>query len=178
MDLRLCPLTTESRSLRSRQIQCDGVNNYHCLKSVNDGQLRELCTSPIWIEAGKCPVYSSTGHLDSKACHSTILKECPSNVYRSNEAFNYLACLPVNGDSATTDKNGGNITPWQNNTTVPGDGGVNGSDHTAVYVVVFLLLFFVVVGLGFALKKRKYIQRWTSGLGKFICLLLKCYIFL
>lgn len=38
--------------------------------------------------SGKCPVYSSTGHLDSKACHSTILKECPSKVYRSNEAFN------------------------------------------------------------------------------------------
>lgn len=47
-----CPLTTEARSLRSREIQCENVNNYHCLKSVVDDRPRELCTSPIWIEIG------------------------------------------------------------------------------------------------------------------------------
>lgn len=47
-----CPLSTKERSIRSGQVQCDDVNSYHCLGSAADGQLRELCTSPIWIEAG------------------------------------------------------------------------------------------------------------------------------
>lgn len=47
-----CPGTSEARTSRSNINKCPTLDNYHCLKT-EDGQLRELCTSPIWIEAGK-----------------------------------------------------------------------------------------------------------------------------
>lgn len=47
-----CPGTSEARTLRSNIKKCPTLDNYHCLKTEG-GQLRELCTSPIWIEAGK-----------------------------------------------------------------------------------------------------------------------------
>lgn len=47
-----CPGTSEARTSRSNINKCPTLDNYHCLKT-EDGQLRELCTSPIWIEAGR-----------------------------------------------------------------------------------------------------------------------------
>lgn len=50
--IKQCQGTSEDRTLRSNIYKCPTLDNYHCLKT-EDGQLRELCTSPIWIEAGK-----------------------------------------------------------------------------------------------------------------------------
>lgn len=50
--IKQCPGTSEDRTSRSNINKCPTLDNYHCLKT-EDGQLRELCTSPIWIEAGK-----------------------------------------------------------------------------------------------------------------------------
>lgn len=47
-----CSNTSEERTSRSNINKCPTLENYHCLKT-EDGQLRELCTSPIWIEAGR-----------------------------------------------------------------------------------------------------------------------------
>uniref|UniRef100_K1RFZ6 Uncharacterized protein n=1 Tax=Magallana gigas TaxID=29159 RepID=K1RFZ6_MAGGI len=48
--IKQCPGTSEDRTSRSNINKCPTLDNYHCLKT-EDGQLRELCTSPIWIEA-------------------------------------------------------------------------------------------------------------------------------
>lgn len=50
--IKQCPGTSEARTSRSNINKCPTLDNYHCLKT-EDGQLRELCTRPIWIEAGK-----------------------------------------------------------------------------------------------------------------------------
>lgn len=50
--VKQCPNTSEVRTSRSNINKCQTLENYHCLKT-EDGQLRELCTSPIWIEAGR-----------------------------------------------------------------------------------------------------------------------------
>nr|XP_022338815.1 uncharacterized protein LOC111134236 isoform X3 [Crassostrea virginica] len=155
-----CPLSTKERSIRSGQVQCDDVNSYHCLGSAADGQLRELCTSPIWIEAGKCPVYSQTGQLDSKVCQSNLPGNCPTNIYRSNEVFNYPACLPVYRES--TRRVDGEVLR-DNSTTFSSDTGDGGADLAALYVVVVLIAL-MAIGLGIAWWKWRKIRVWITDL--------------
>lgn len=68
-----CPTTLGGRTSRSDINKCPSLDNYHCLKT-EDGQLRELCTSPIWIEAGR--LNSLSLYKSKKTAYIKAVKHC------------------------------------------------------------------------------------------------------
>ncbi|XP_061175929.1 uncharacterized protein LOC133184870 [Saccostrea echinata] len=68
---------------------CIPSENFHCLHDEYD-RIGWLCTEPIWIEKGRCPVYNSGAKkLDSISCNTD---NCPSGNYRSNYAYIKNGC--------------------------------------------------------------------------------------
>jgi hypothetical protein len=53
-----CPTTEETWNQRSAEKACSPEANYHCLQTP-DGDVTEVCKSPIWIVAGKILVSGS-----------------------------------------------------------------------------------------------------------------------
>uniref|UniRef100_A0A8W8KGN2 Uncharacterized protein n=1 Tax=Magallana gigas TaxID=29159 RepID=A0A8W8KGN2_MAGGI len=157
--IKQCPGTSEDRTSRSNINKCPTLDNYHCLKT-EDGQLRELCTSPIWIEAGKCPIYSVTGKLDARICQATSSTECPTKVYKSNVNFNYAGCLPRFRVESHTTKVTGDEQTTQIHNVMPS----NGSGTSAGLVAVCIVVPLFIIGLVFLCWwKRNEIQKLITN---------------
>ncbi|XP_062594039.1 uncharacterized protein LOC134255521 isoform X2 [Saccostrea cucullata] len=68
---------------------CSPSENFHCLQD-EFGRIGWLCTEPIWVEKGRCPVYNSGAKkLDTISCNTT---NCPLENYRSNYLYIKNGC--------------------------------------------------------------------------------------
>ncbi|XP_052718970.1 uncharacterized protein LOC128190809 [Crassostrea angulata] len=159
-----CSNTSEERTSRSNINKCPTLENYHCLKT-EDGQLRELCTSPIWIEAGKCPIFSATGKLDARICQSISSGTCPPKVFKSNLNFNYPGCLPsYRAESTTTNIHGKYQTTQNSNFTVSASDEGGSSLVVAIVVPLLVLVIIVTIGIAWWIKKKE-IRKWIRDIG-------------
>ncbi|XP_056004365.1 uncharacterized protein LOC130046425 isoform X2 [Ostrea edulis] len=161
-----CPSTAEAWNEKSTERACTPKGNYHCMQT-QDGKVIELCKNPIWIEAGKCPIYNKAGMLDSTSCVSRPPKPCPSNAYKSNTVFKYLACFPEKSFtriSSTTSRGVNHADQQQNTSTIrtsTHDGGAGPE-----LLALILLIIPVVIGVIVFLQRRGYIKRWRRNINR------------
>ncbi|XP_062593588.1 uncharacterized protein LOC134255091, partial [Saccostrea cucullata] len=140
--LRKCPYEDWEKSAISA---CSPSENFHCLQDEYD-HIGWICTEPIWVEKGRCPVYNSGAKkLDSVFCKTD---NCPSENYRSNYAYIKKGCRL--NTQKIEDKN-------KINNTVTTDTGVNKTvpiEYLAIIGVAFLLLLAVIIILVIFIRKR------------------------
>uniref|UniRef100_A0A8W8N5Y5 Uncharacterized protein n=1 Tax=Magallana gigas TaxID=29159 RepID=A0A8W8N5Y5_MAGGI len=78
-----CPLTFLDWSSRAVST-CSNEENYHCVEDEYS-RIVEVCTVPIWIEAGHCPVYNSeTKKVDARVCVGDL---CHKQTFTSNNVY-------------------------------------------------------------------------------------------
>ncbi|XP_062577027.1 uncharacterized protein LOC134238927 [Saccostrea cucullata] len=157
-----CPVTESAWNQRSVVKACSPPGNYHCVRT-QDGGIRELCTHPIWMQAGKCPYYNKAGRLDSSNCRRRRTLKCPTAVYISNQVFKYPSCFPEKRE-VTTDLDKSLPTSFvQQNITLPVNHGPeeSGGDNSALAALILFVLPLVLAIVIF--WKRKEIYMWINN---------------
>nr|XP_034319327.1 uncharacterized protein LOC117687192 [Crassostrea gigas] len=143
---QICPLTFQEWSGRAVST-CSNEENYHCVEDEYS-RIVEVCTVPIWIEKGYCPVYNTVAKkMDSAVCSG---KHCPYKVFLSNDVYKYTGCQQFALRTRTTTSSSVHA-----NTPFP-DTSETFTIAVAVSLVLFVILL-VVLGIILWRKKRLFV---------------------
>nr|XP_022338666.1 uncharacterized protein LOC111134132 isoform X4 [Crassostrea virginica] len=91
-----CPETKEAWEARAeaKRAGCHYEEVYHCLSDKDDNKW-EKCLQKTLILQGNCPIITSDGYLDWRACDSSD-SSCPNHSYVSDEVYKFSLCFGHN----------------------------------------------------------------------------------
>lgn len=129
---------------------------YHCVINPYVNQTLEVCAYAQNIVSGHCASYYFSGNLILKNsrtnCSAFKEKPCPSNFYRSAQAYNYPGCYELTKISTTvayiTEHNSALTTPSSNrssNTYVDMPVKEGFMDIAAIFGVIVGILAIVII---------------------------------
>lgn len=145
-----CPLTFLDWSDRASST-CNG-DTYHCIADEKS-KIVEVSTTPLWIEAGHCPVYNTVAKkMDSVVCSG---KNCPKEVYRSDAAYKYHGCqLSTSRTTSTSLLASTSLTSTYKTDTS------NTSTIAGSVIPVLVVILLVVLGVLFWRKRRQNVSQF------------------
>ncbi|XP_065934335.1 uncharacterized protein [Magallana gigas] len=92
--VKVCPITEKMWKTRAKNVNCAGLNSYHCL-SDNEDRKWERCIEKALIKEGNCPIFTRRGFIDWKPCNIS-LSTCPNTSYVSDDVYKYPGCFGNN----------------------------------------------------------------------------------
>eukprot|EP00105_Crassostrea_gigas_P004985 XP_011418407.1 PREDICTED: uncharacterized protein LOC105321698 [Crassostrea gigas] len=140
-NVEYCPIIKDMWEARAIEVDCGGLNSYHCLTD-NEGRKWERCVEKSLIKEGNCPIFSSKGFIDWKPCNIST-STCPNTTYVSNEVYKYPGCF---GNNSIHERS------------------VDGISNGVIIGVVLGTMFILAVGLivVFMYRRRKHSNLHTE----------------
>lgn len=141
-NVKYCPVNKEMWEAHAIEVDCGGLNSYHCL-SDNEGRKWERCVEKALIKEGNCPIFTSKGFIDWKPCNISM-SICPNTSYVSDEVYRYPACF---GNNAIHERSAEDYQISE---------GISDGTIIGVVLCILLILILAVLIVVYVYRRRKH----------------------